>query len=217
MRAQPEELGLRERKRRATRRSIQLAVLRLTAHDGLDQVTVDDISRDAGVSPRTFFNYFPSKEASLAGDMPFALGDGVAEAYEDAGPEGDALGDLLEIMAAQAHADGAVDPELHTLRRAVMRDYPQIFALRIDRMREFESVVAASAARRLTRDAHKRGVLADETEIGEQARLIGLLSLTIARAAWVAWSEHPETESLPDLMRRSHRRLQEVVAQPSRV
>ncbi|WP_382307640.1 TetR family transcriptional regulator [Herbiconiux sp. UC225_62] len=214
---QSEELGLRERKRRATRRAIQVAVLRLTAENGLDQVTIEDISRDAGVSPRTFFNYFPSKEASLAGDAPFALTDEIAEAFENAGPDGDPLEDLMAIMAAQAAEDGGVDPELHELRRNLMTQYPQIFALKIDRMREFEAEVCASVVRRLETDAGKRGEDLDLSEATERARLVGLLSLTLARSAWVAWAEHPDTASLPDLVMRSYQRLRDVVGVPERV
>jgi AcrR family transcriptional regulator len=218
-RRQPEaqELGLRERKRRATRRNIQVSVLRLTAEHGLDQVTIEDISRDAGVSPRTFFNYFPSKEVSLAGDAPFALADDVAVAFENAGPDGDPLEDLLAIMAAQAAEDGGVDPELHELRRNLMTQYPQIFALKIDRMREFEAEVFASVARRLRRDAAQRGDQVDDDEIAERSRMIGLLSLTLARSAWVSWAEHPDTASLPDLVMRSYQRLRDVVGVPERV
>jgi hypothetical protein len=123
----------------------------------------------------------------------------------------------MVIMAAQAAEDGGVDPELHELRRSLMTQYPQIFALKIDRMREFEAEVCASVARRLQADAAKGSDELEPTEVTERARLIGLLSLTLARAAWVAWAEHPDTASLPDLLMRSYQRLRDVVGVPERV
>lgn len=214
------ELGLRERKRRATRRNIQLAVLRLTAQHGLDQVTVDDISRDAGISPRTFFNYFAGKEDSLTGDVPFALSADVARAFESGGPDGDPLGDLVAIMAqeaAEAVEVGGADRELHDLRRAVMNDYPQIFALKVGRMREFEAELAATVGRRLEQDATKRGDEADATEIAEKSRIIALTTLTLARSAWVAWAEHPDSTSLPEQLTRSYGHLRDIVGTRERV
>ncbi|HUQ60009.1 TetR family transcriptional regulator [Lentzea sp.] len=66
--------GLRERKKAATREALGDAAWSLCVEHGLDGVTVEQIARAAGVSLRTFFNYFPSKEeAVVAGDTVTAL------------------------------------------------------------------------------------------------------------------------------------------------
>ncbi|MEU4243490.1 helix-turn-helix domain-containing protein [Actinoplanes sp. NPDC026619] len=57
--------SLRERKKQATRVALQAAALRLALAKGLDEVRVDEIAEAAGVSPRTYNNYFPSREHAI--------------------------------------------------------------------------------------------------------------------------------------------------------
>ncbi|MFK0115413.1 TetR/AcrR family transcriptional regulator [Streptomyces sp. NPDC090994] len=54
--------GLRERKKRATRAALTEAAVRLAAEHGAEKVTVEAISAAAGVSVRTFFNYFDTRD-----------------------------------------------------------------------------------------------------------------------------------------------------------
>jgi AcrR family transcriptional regulator len=58
--------GLRERKKADTRRALSDATLQLTLERGLDDVTREDIADLAGVSLRTFSNYFSTKYEALA-------------------------------------------------------------------------------------------------------------------------------------------------------
>jgi len=57
--------GLRERKKQETRAALSWAALRLAVERGLAGVTVDEIATAAGVSPRTFNNYFASKHEAI--------------------------------------------------------------------------------------------------------------------------------------------------------
>lgn len=57
----PDE-GLRERKRRETRQRIAEAGRRLFMTHGYDGTTLDAIAAEAGISRRTFFAYFKSKD-----------------------------------------------------------------------------------------------------------------------------------------------------------
>lgn len=59
-------LGLRERKKLDTRRALSDAALELMFERGLDQVLREDIAARAGVSVRTFTNYFANKYEALA-------------------------------------------------------------------------------------------------------------------------------------------------------
>lgn len=56
---------MRERKKQATREALRTAALRLALEHGPDNVRVDDIAEAAGVSPRTYNNYFPSREHAI--------------------------------------------------------------------------------------------------------------------------------------------------------
>ncbi|GAA0590852.1 TetR family transcriptional regulator [Kutzneria viridogrisea] len=57
--------GLRERKKAATREALSWAAVRLTVQRGLDNVLVEDIANEVGVSSRTFNNYFASKADAI--------------------------------------------------------------------------------------------------------------------------------------------------------
>src|ERR1700750_69995 len=94
---------LRERKKQATRRSLRRAALDLVAERGFAHVTIEDIAEAAGVSPRTFFNYFPSKEAALFGTDPEQI-PVLRERMIHSAPGETAMEALRMIMVSDARA-----------------------------------------------------------------------------------------------------------------
>jgi AcrR family transcriptional regulator len=63
-------VGLRETKKRATRRQIADVAMRLFVERGFDRVTVAEVAAEAGVSEKTVFNYFPTKEDLFFDEVP---------------------------------------------------------------------------------------------------------------------------------------------------
>jgi AcrR family transcriptional regulator len=57
-----EPMGLRERKKLRLRETIAATAIRMFLASGFDQVSITDIAREAEVSRRTLFAYFPTKE-----------------------------------------------------------------------------------------------------------------------------------------------------------
>src|SRR5262245_6984947 len=106
--------GLRERKKRETRDALTQAAFRLFAERGYDETTLAEIAEAAGVSTRTIFAYFPSKEDILFSTietMCDALGQALAER-----PAGtDALTALRDFILSSAHEKTELDHKLGEL------------------------------------------------------------------------------------------------------
>lgn len=99
-------MGLRERKKLATRQALSWAAIRLAVQRGLEDVRVEDIAAAAGVSPRTFNNYFASKQEAICSvtvDRAELIGDTLL-----ARPAGEPLADAL-LAAMVAHYLPAVE------------------------------------------------------------------------------------------------------------
>lgn len=86
-------MSLQTNRRHRTARRIQMAAVKLAVRDGLANITTEAIAHEAGVSARTFFNYYPYKEAAIMGPPPdypaeaveaFAQGTGTVAADLDA-------------------------------------------------------------------------------------------------------------------------------------
>jgi len=194
------EPGLRERKRLATRRGIQRAVLSLVSERGADRVTIDDISAAAGVSPRTFFNYFGSKEAALVGDGLPIPPQAQIDRFLSGPADGPVLDDLAELLAWSADASEG-DHELQRLRRGVLKEHPQILGARMASLRQFEVAIAEIVADRLA--ASPAYVDRSRAEVLDRALLVTLVATSALKHAWSGWVEDDGTASLAERFRES--------------
>lgn len=84
---QPDEPteGVRERKRRETRARITEAGLKLFTSNGFEATTLDVIAAEAGISRRTVFHYFKSKDDILL-SLQAGLGERLAAALTGQSP-----------------------------------------------------------------------------------------------------------------------------------
>jgi AcrR family transcriptional regulator len=91
----------RERRRAATRRLVADSALRLALERGVESVTVEQISDAADIAPRTFFNYFGSKEDALLPGQEAKL-DGLREALAGEQAPGDPVAGAWHALTAWA-------------------------------------------------------------------------------------------------------------------
>ncbi len=152
--------SLRERKKLATRRALRRVALDLIAERGFAHVTVEDIAAAAEVSPRTFFNYFPSKEAALFGTDPddaAALRERVAR-----GAPGQPVLDALRTVVAGGVSARAAelaelggDPAEWLRRMKELRADPQLRAAQAAQMAKLERALVEGIAERLGADPER--------------------------------------------------------------
>jgi AcrR family transcriptional regulator len=184
----PVTSGLRERKKLATRLALHEAALRLVAERGLDRVSVDDIAERADVSPRTFFNYFPTKDDAVLGLDPAAPAR-QAEAIAARPADESAVEAMRAVAVAQA-AEMAEDQQLWPLRLQVVEAHPVLIGKLAAAFGESDRVLAAAIAQR--------------TDTGVDDALLPMLLAGVAAAAMRTalhrWLASDFTASLPDLV-----------------
>ena len=145
-----DRLGLRERKKLKTRRSIQQHALRLFHEQGYDATTVEQIAEAAEVSPSTFFRYFPTKEDTVLTDEydPLIV-ESLRAQPPDLPPAVVARNTLHEIIGGML-----ADDRQRILDRArLLRSVSVLRSRQWDQMRETQDLMVGVLAERLGRPA----------------------------------------------------------------
>lgn len=187
--------GLRERKKKETRAALHRSALELTLERGPQALTVDEIASRAGVSARTFFNYYSAKEAALlglAGDLPTQL-----EAALRARPAHEAPLDSARAVTRPYLEGLRPDTEVQGLRAQVFAAHPELGASMLRAVADLERTFARVALDRLT-GAEGGGagtpengspLVAGASPTPEQriyAWMVGMAAVGSARAAFAA-------------------------------
>ena len=109
--------GLRARRRDATRLEIHEAAVQLFERNGFDETTVDEIATAAGVSPRTFFRYFPTKEECVLFDR-FGFEQALDEHLTGIDPDALALADIESVYRSllEGFGEHSDDVSAHFMR-----------------------------------------------------------------------------------------------------
>jgi len=138
--------GLRERKKAETRRALASAALHLADTRGPDGVTVEAIAEAAGVSPRTFFNYFASKEDAVVGITPAHSSELLADLAARPADEPPLSALRATALSAAARLEAGADDWMR--RRRLFRRHPTLAGRHAARLAEVERGLVEEVARR---------------------------------------------------------------------
>lgn len=140
--------GLRELKKAKTRAAIQEHALRLFGEQGYAETTVDQIAAAAGVSPATFFRYFPTKEDTVLYDR---LDPVMMELFRDQPLELTPTEAMRATLRDSFKAVGDDEWKLENERQRLAFNAPELRAKLMDQLYAGIDLLAALAAERIGR------------------------------------------------------------------
>lgn len=186
--------GLRERKKRERRQALHRAAVELSLVHGYAQVTVEDICQRCDVAPRTFFNYFASKEEAVVGRADMLSDDEVQSAiveFEHGSPSGVLLTDFRVFLTilVQTQVKAHEDLKRHV---ELLRSDPSLLQVQLSRMDNHVQLLRRAIERRLARDSGMdveiRSGVHDEaldpaldSVFGRRAQVLAGLGVTVLR------------------------------------
>jgi AcrR family transcriptional regulator len=169
--------GLRVRKQRATREAIHRVAVQRALDNGPDAVTVAEISAEANVSSRTFFNYFPSKEDAMLGFHEELPTDDELAAF--AASESSDLLDELAQLIRNVFSASPTDRTIMRDRRKLLHRHPELLQKQMARVLAVEQRIAPAVAERMRR-LDKFRDLADHDAAAQMLVMLAISTIRIA-------------------------------------
>jgi len=146
--------GLRARKKRLMRQQLSDTATRMFAERGFDAVRVAEVAEACGVSEKTVFNYFPTKESLVLDRLEVTMASLRTGLAEPAVPPAEAALRILdrELTAMTTWLTSQDDPAAaaQAIRRFgdLIRATPSLRAYQSDMMDQFVSVATEILAAR---------------------------------------------------------------------
>lgn len=185
------DLGGNRRSRRikATRQALEAAALRLFAEQGYEQTTVEEIAEAAGISVRTLFRYYSSKQHILFGDVASGRIEALRTALS-ARPAGESPLAAIEAALDDLDLTDPADREQILARFALLARQPSLLTTYLVLNRDLSRLVADFVAQRT-------GALA--TDLYPQ--LVAAATTAAWDTALVTWAASDGTADLSALRR----------------
>ncbi|TBN58397.1 TetR/AcrR family transcriptional regulator [Glaciihabitans arcticus] len=163
-----------EQRRLETSSRLSSVSRRLTAARGLSGFTIEEVCDEVGVSRRTFFNYFPSKEQAVLGVDEAEETRALGEVFLARGSRGwpDVIDDLVDIVSGYVTSAG-LSVEDHLEVMAAVEREPKLLARFIGMGKEREGQILALIATR-------EGVGVDDTRARAAVDVLGTLMRSAA-------------------------------------
>jgi AcrR family transcriptional regulator len=181
-----------------TREALIDAALMLFARDGFDATTTEQITQAAGVSPRTFFRYFPTKE-SVVFHRDHWFMRSFAAAYLE---QPDTLADyaaLRKTFVELAQGFDELRARIETYRAAVDSSSVLLGREQVHLAEHAVTVSEAIARRRAARD------------VDDASTVLGIVALALYQRALRRWLDGPPSRELADLIDEEFARLPKLV------
>ncbi|WP_312178566.1 TetR/AcrR family transcriptional regulator [Arthrobacter sp.] len=148
-----QQFSLRDRKRAETWAALHAASARRALEDGLECVNVEVVADEAGVSARTFFNYFACKEDAVLGLQEPSVDQAMLDSFD---VEGDLLTEVSRLMLAVMRTmEGGED--IDGVRVRIYEAYPHLRQRRYFYILKAEALVYDIVRSRLEESSRWRG------------------------------------------------------------
>jgi len=142
------EVSLRERTRIAVRADISRIAMGMFLDRGFDATTVDQIAEEVGVSRRSLFRYFASKEEMAAADIALR-GEEMLAAFKER-PAEESPWESLYAAAFDSDERGPANSRERTLLVArLLRETPALQRYRLEKQKQWQELLAPAVASRI--------------------------------------------------------------------